>query len=80
MLDEKNPRLKIGDHEIDNKHPHAYDAIAAMSHEQRHQLFKNAETSHDSGGLFSAHVNGKSIEFKLLHNGEIHEHHGSHHI
>lgn len=66
-------KLKIGEHEINDHHIHAYDAIKNMSEDARNQLFKNAHES-EHGGLFTAHVNGKDVEYKLSHSGEIHEH------
>ncbi|KKS05197.1 MAG: hypothetical protein UU82_C0003G0010 [Candidatus Nomurabacteria bacterium GW2011_GWC2_41_8] len=73
-MSDENVRLKIGEHDINaTNHPHAYAALAGMSDELRDQLFKHVE-NHQSG-VFSAHVNGKTVEYKLGHDGSIHPHH-----
>ncbi len=75
MSDEKEVKLKIGEHEINqDHHPHAYAAIKGMSETMREQLFHNAHNS-GHGGIFNVHINGKNFEYRLSKNGEIHQAH-----
>ncbi len=72
MSDEKDTRLKIGEHEVDHTgHPHAYAALEGMSEAMRNQVFHNAHNS-EHGGLFTANVHGKPVEYRLSKHGEIH--------
>lgn len=76
MSDDKDVRLKIGEHDInDNGHTHAYATIAGMSDVARHQLFKAAHENPEHGGRFPVHENGRTVEFKLAHDGRIHKVH-----
>ena len=72
MLDD-NTKLKLGDHEIkDGGHTHAYAVLSNMSPRRREQIFHHAHHS-DDGGLFSAHENGKEVEYRLSQHGTIHK-------
>lgn len=72
MSDEKEEEgLKIGEHNISNKHSHAYDTLKEMSEDLREQVFHNARHN-ENGGLFTVRKGGKDFEYKLLKHGEIH--------
>ena len=68
-------KLMMGEHEIkDNGHVHAYAALEHMSEPMREQIFHNARNS-GHGGLFTVHKDGRNVEYKLSHDGYIHEAH-----